>query len=250
MIPENLIEFFKKNNKVALGFSGGVDSSYLLYAAKVCGADVQPYFIKTEFQPKFELDDAKKMTKQLGLNLKIIELDILSDSMISNNCQERCYYCKRKIFSTLIGAAKSDGYNIIIDGTNASDDAKDRPGMKAIRELGVRSPLRESNITKDELRYYSKKANLFTWDKPAYACLATRIPTNEIITSNILENIENAEKELFKLGFNDFRIRLFNGAAKLQIKDEQFEMLLKNRILINKKLKTYFNTILLDLESR
>ncbi|SHK01021.1 uncharacterized protein SAMN02745248_01566 [Hathewaya proteolytica DSM 3090] len=246
----DLKEFFKNNNKVALGFSGGVDSSYLLYAALKYGADVCPYYVKTAFQPQFEFEDALKLAKQLGVEMKVINADILNCKEVVDNPSNRCYFCKNQIFGTLKAQALKDGYNVIIDGSNASDDAKDRPGMKAIAELEVMSPLRLCNLTKDEIRKLSKEAKLFTWNKPAYACLATRIPTGHVISKELLDCVEKSEDILFKLGYSDFRVRVYYDAARLQFKAEDMEGALKDREKICQELKTYFKVVLLDLEGR
>ena len=171
-----LQDFFHEHPKAALGFSGGVDSSYLLWAARQCGADVRPYYIKTSFQPEFEFEDAKRLCREIGAELTVLELDALSDPAVAANPADRCYHCKRNLFGTLAARALADGYTLLLDGTNASDDAGDRPGMRALRELSVRSPLRECGLTKAFIRARSREAGLFTWDKPAYACLATRVP--------------------------------------------------------------------------
>ena len=242
--------FFKENHRVALGFSGGVDSSYLLYAGIMCGADIRPYYIKSAFQPQFELNDALRLTQQLGVEMKVLEIDILSLPAVVQNSSERCYYCKRELFATLQRQALADGYSVLIDGTNASDDADNRPGMRALRELSVRSPLRESNLTKEDVRRLSKEAGLFTWDKPAYACLATRIPTNESITAEMLERVEKSEEALFHLGFSDFRVRVFNGAARLQFLPCQMDKALAEAEAIKKSISPYFSIVLLDLEGR
>ena len=201
-----LQNFFSQNQKVALAFSGGVDSAYLLYAAIQAGCDIHAYYVKSAFQPEFELEDAKRLAKELDATMTVLELDVLSNSNITDNPANRCYFCKKKIFSKIIEAAKTDGYDVIIDGNNASDDVNDRPGMKAVQELQVRSPLRECGITKTEVRRRSKEAGLFTWDKPAYACLATRIPTGFKITAEKLHATEISEKALSDLGFTDFRM--------------------------------------------
>lgn len=250
MVNEKLREFFKENNKVAIGFSGGVDSSYLLYAGKKCGAQIQPYFVKTQFQPEFELEDAKNFAKFLDIDLKIIELNVLENEVITKNPEDRCYYCKNVIFSNLISEAKKDGFNLIVDGTNASDDIDDRPGIKALREMKVRSPLREAGLTKEEIRQFSKDANLFTWNKPSYACLATRIQTGTEIKKEDLEKVEKAEGELFNLGFSNFRIRIFHNVARLQMDNSELKKVIDNKDIILEKLKPYFSVVLLDLEGR
>ena len=246
----DLKEFFEKNPKAALGFSGGVDSAYLLYAAKKCGADIQPYYIKTSFQPEFEYNDAATLAEKIGVSIKVIEHDILSDSIIRKNPVNRCYYCKRTLFTLLKEQAKKDGYTLIIDGTNASDDAGDRPGMKALKELSVRSPLRECGLTKNKIRELSKAAGLFTWNKPAYACLATRIPHGTAIAEDCLSRVENSENILMSMGFSDFRVRVFCDAARLQVREEQFGKAADMREEIAKRLNPYFETILLDMNVR
>ncbi len=245
-----LKDFFEVHNKVALGFSGGVDSVYLLYAAVKYGADVATYYVNTQFQPEFELNDAKKAANLIGAELRTINYDILQHSDITMNTADRCYYCKRKLFNAIIKQAAEDGYTTVIDGTNASDIEGDRPGMKALKELEVLSPLRECGITKEKIRELSKEADLFTWDKSAYACLATRIPEGDKITSDKLFRIERAENILFEKGFTDFRIRLFHSAARIQLPNEQMDKIIGIRSEILSELEPYFDTIFLDLKGR
>lgn len=245
-----LSDFFKEYKKVALAFSGGVDSAFLLYAAIQNGAEVKAYYFKTAFQPQFEYEDALRLANELHGNIEILTGDVLSSEEIAANPQNRCYYCKKKMFSALVDAAKKDGFPVIIDGTNASDDAGDRPGMIALRELQVRSPLRECGLTKDRIRELSREAGLFTWNKPAYACLATRVPTGEIITSEKLKKIEKAEDYLRALGYTNFRVRLKGKGAKLQLMQSQLSKLCEEREMIVKTLKNDFSEVLLDLEVR
>lgn len=245
-----LQEFFTEHPKAALGFSGGVDSSYLLYAGIKAGADIRPYFIKTAFQPEFELEDAKRLCAQLGAELYIIELDALANPDVVKNPANRCYYCKTGLFGTLQARAKADGYTVLLDGTNASDDAGDRPGMKALTEMSVLSPLRLCGLSKAQIRELSREAGLFTWDKPAYACLATRVPTGEAITEALLARVEGAEQVLFSLGFTDFRVRVFYDAARVQLKPAQMQQALSRRSEILENMKPYFKIVLLDLNGR
>lgn len=245
-----LQEFFDENRTCALAFSGGVDSAYLLYAGIRYGADIHAYYVKSEFQPEFELEDAKRLASELHANMTIIEMSVLPYENVTENGPRRCYFCKQQIFSRIIAAAQADGYTLLLDGTNASDDADDRPGMQALRELSVRSPLRECGLTKAEIRRLSKEAGLFTWDKPAYACLATRIPTGTKITKEDLIATESAEGELFAMGFTDFRVRKAGNAAKLQVPAGQLPMILEKRTEILEKLKPYYQSITLDLEVR
>lgn len=245
-----LQEFFTEHPKAALGFSGGVDSSYLLWAAVNAGADIAPYYIQTAFQPAFELEDAKRLCAQIGVKLNVIQLDALADPRVAANPANRCYYCKVGLFGALRARAKADGYDLLLDGTNASDDAGDRPGMKALREMEVRSPLRECGLTKAMIRQESRKAGLFTWDKPAYACLATRVPTGRTITPELLRRVEGAETALFALGFTDFRVRLYDDAARLQLPEGQLAKAVEQRQAIRQALAPWFDIVLLDTQTR
>ena len=246
----NLDLFFSQHKSAALAFSGGVDSAYLLHKAVSCDCDIHAYYVKSAFQPQFELEDAMKLAKELGVKMTILELDVLSDKLICSNPPDRCYHCKKKIFSAIAEAAKKDGYALLLDGTNATDDADDRPGMKALKEFSVRSPLRECGLSKSDIRRLSKEAGLFTWDKPAYACLATRIPAGQQITCQKLIATEKSESYLTELGFSDFRIRLSGTEAKIQLKEEQLEKLLYNRRNILETLKPFYTAITVDLEVR
>lgn len=242
--------FFRENSRVAVAFSGGVDSSYLLYAALRCGAVAYGYYVKTAFQPQFELDDALRLAREIGADVSVLPVDVLSDATVAANPPDRCYHCKKRIFGKIAEAARADGFDVLVDGTNASDDADDRPGMRALRELAVRSPLRECGLTKARVRELSRAAGLFTWDKPAYACLATRIPPGTAITRGALERTETAEAFLASLGFSDFRVRLYGDAARIQLPTGQLERALALRSQIVERLKELYSAVLLDLETR
>lgn len=246
----NLKEFFQTYPRVALAFSGGVDSAYLLYAAKKYAEEVRAYYVKSVFQPQFELDDAIHMAQNLDTKIKVIRLDILTDDSIAANPQNRCYFCKKKIFTEIASEAAKDGFDILIDGTNASDDVADRPGMTALRELSVLSPLRICGLTKDEIRKLSKEAGLFTWNKPSYACLATRIPVGQRISEKSLHRTEAAEEYLASLGFKDFRVRTFGDSARIQVRESQLNDILKYRKSVLEKLGAEYKGVLLDLEVR
>lgn len=246
----NLQQFFEENPKVALAFSGGVDSAYLMYAAKTYGADVKAYYVNAAFQPAFELEDATRLATQLQVPMEILTPDILAEETVVSNPSNRCYFCKKVIFGNILEAAKKDGYTVILDGTNASDDAGDRPGMRVLQELQVRSPLRECGLTKSEIRERSKEAGLFTWDKPAYACLATRIPSGTRITKEDLERTEKGEQSLQKMGFRDFRIRLRGENALIQVTEAQLPLALEKRQAIVEELLKYYKGVALDMEVR
>ncbi len=248
-----LRDFFIRNPKVAVAFSGGVDSAFLLYAAKQYAGEVRAYYVRSNFQPRFEYDDAVRFAEEIDVPLSVIDLDVLGDSEICANPPERCYFCKKLIFSSIIKRVSEDGFSVLLDGTNASDDSSDRPGMRALKELNVLSPLRDCGLTKKQIRERSKLAGLFTWDKPAYACLATRIPTNCTISRERLEKTERAENFLMDLGFSDFRVRMIcneKDSAKIQVRKNQLALLIENREKILEKLKADYSSVLLDLEVR
>ena len=245
-----LAEYFKDHPRAALAFSGGVDSAYLLWAGKHYGCDLTAYYVQTVFQPEFEFRDAQRLAQEVGVPMVVVEADILSVPLAAANGSDRCYHCKTALFTKLWEAARRDGHTLLLDGTNASDDAGDRPGMRALRELAVESPLRLCGLTKADVRAASKEAGLFTWDKPAYACLATRIPTGQAITKEDLDRVERAEDTLFALGFTDFRVRLLSGAARIQLSEAQWENGAARRREILAALKPWFSAVTLDLETR
>ena len=246
----DLKQFFEQCPEVAIAFSGGVDSAYLLYAASKYAKRLKAYYVNTAFQPQFELDDAVRLARELGAEMKILDVDILCHSNVASNPADRCYHCKKVLFSEIIKAAKGDGFDILLDGTNASDESTDRPGMRVLAELAVRSPLREWGLTKTQIRELSREAGLFTHDKPAYACLATRIPTGEAITVDKLQRTEHCEAYLTQLGFRDFRVRTVADAAKLQIRGADMPLLMARREDIFTQLKQYYSAVWLDLEVR
>lgn len=246
-----LREFFTYHPRVALGFSGGADSSFLLWAARSCGAQVGAYYVSTAFQPAFEREDAMRLAASLGVVPRVIELDILSCEEVVANPPDRCYHCKKKIFGAVAQRAAEDGYPVLIDGTNASDDASDRPGMRALKELQVLSPLRMCGLTKAEIRRQSEEAGLFTWSKPAYACLATRTQAGERLTAYNLHRTEEAEAALRAHGFLDFRIRHRGDDALIEVTRPQMQTLLEKGPQITRILKELgYKEVLVSPEPR
>ena len=245
-----LEEFFASTPAAALAFSGGVDSAYLLYAATRAGIRLRAYYVNTCFQPAFELRHARRLAEELGADLAVLDVDVLSDEIVRSNLPDRCYHCKRRLFTRLTQQAAADGFPVLMDGTNASDDAGDRPGMRALRELNVVSPLRLCGITKAEIRRRSREAGLFTADKPAYACLATRFPAGTALTAELLARTERAEDALFDLGFSDFRVRYFKGAARVQLPSAQLGLWQEKRKEIAALLGKDYEAVLLDMVTR
>lgn len=214
---DSLLGYLSDLPRAALAFSGGTDSSFLLWACMKAGADVRPYFVRGNFQTADESEHAAKVASLLGADLKVIDIDTLSFSEVAANTPDRCYLCKKNVFTLIKEISESDGRLRVIDATNASDDPASRPGMRALRELGVVSPLRECGLTKPTVRMLSKEAGLDNWNVPSNSCLATRIPTGTRITADALEQVERTEMKLRAFGLMDFRVRSFGDTAKLEI---------------------------------
>ena len=241
-----LREFFEENPVCAVAFSGGVDSAVLLSAAAAYGRKAAAYFVRTVFQPGFELEDARETAGRLGVELRVLEADILAVPEVAANPADRCYYCKRALFTRLLEEAARDGFPVVLDGGNASDDAGDRPGMRALAELGIRSPLRECGIGKAEVRRMAREAGLRVWDKPSYACLATRVPAGTAVSAAALARVERGETALMALGFSDFRLRLREEDGLLQVREEQLELARRLLPEIRERLGGDFRTVWLD----
>ncbi len=244
-------QFFQEHPNTAVAFSGGTDSACLLCKAKQDAKKTAAIYVKTPFQPAFELADAQHFCELFDLPLLVIEYDILQDERVTANDADRCYRCKSALFAQIKSAAEAMGLPEVADGTNASDDAEDRPGMRALEELGILSPFRLCGITKDQIREESRRLGLFTADKPSYACLATRIPTGMPITARTLEKVETAETALAAMGFSDFRVRCTpEGGAKLEIKEDQLSLALEKWDPVCEILRPLFGDISLSRDFR
>ena len=239
-------EFFVQHPAAAVAFSGGVDSAWLLHEAVRYAGRTAAYFVCTPFQPDFELLDARDTARRLGAELTVLELDILSVPEVAANPPDRCYHCKRALFTRLLDRAGEDGFPVVLDGSNASDDAGDRPGMRALAELGVRSPLRECGVTKADVRRQAREAGLPVWDKPSYACLATRIPAGTAITAGDLGRIARGEAALMAEGLADFRLRLRGDSALLQVRAEQMALARALLPAFRERMAGEFRDIVLD----
>mgnify|MGYP004534149161 FL=1 len=184
---EPLARFFERTPRFAVAFSGGCDSSYLLSAAVAAGCDVHAYGVKTQFQAEFELEDSRRLAREVGFPLTIIEADVLADEAICENPPERCYLCKRFVFGSILDRMREDGFEVLCDGTNVTDNPDRRPGFRALAELGVVSPLRRAGMTKGDVRAASRELGIFTADKPSFSCLAVHSPRGERLTQDVLE---------------------------------------------------------------
>ncbi len=247
---EKLDAILKDLKSVVVAFSGGVDSSFLLHRAhSLKKLDVIGVTIRTPYIPKIEIDDATEFTRSFGINHKIIDFSF-PDS-IRDNPPERCYLCKKILFTELIKFAENNGYNHVIDGSNADDAGELRPGLKALKELEIISPLMEAGLTKQEIREISRREGLPSWDKPAMACLLTRVPYNTEINEGILRMIEQAESFLFENGFPGARVRIHGDIARIECLAGYFDRIVHSpdRELIITSLKIIgFRYVSLDLE--
>ena len=202
---------------IAVAFSYGVDSTFLLkFAHDILGDEVVAVTVRSPFVPAEEIDGSINFCKKEGIKQIIIDADILSSKDVCSNPPDRCYICKKYIFSQITSAAKSAGIINVYEGTNADDINDYRPGMKALDELCVQSPLMYAELTKAEIRALSEELNLPTSSKPSFACLATRIAVGEQITKEKLQMVEKAESFLHKNGFYQVRVRVHGNIARIE----------------------------------
>ncbi|MFN8209266.1 MAG: ATP-dependent sacrificial sulfur transferase LarE [Bacteroidales bacterium] len=245
-----LYDNLKSCGALAVAFSGGTDSGFLLAAASdALGDNLIAYTIQTSYISSREIGEALEFTGQRGIRHRIIRVDF--PEIIRQNPPDRCYLCKKNIFSTLLTEAAADGFGILADGTNADDTSLHRPGLQALKELKIRSPLMESGLSKAEIRRLSSLLHLPGSDKPALACLLTRIPYNTEIQEKDLVMIEKAETFLHELGFPDVRVRTHGTIARIETDPSNLAAFLDKAV--SGKITIYFKEIgytfiTLDLE--
>jgi len=218
---ERLKMILREYGSIAIAFSGGTDSTFLLKVAHdVLGENAIAITARSSVNPEWEYIETLQFTKNLGIEHIVIDINITGMEIFGKNPENRCYFCKKEIFTRIQKAASDQGISNVADGSNVDDLDDYRPGMLALKELGVYSPLREACFTKKDVREASKKLGLPTWDKPAFACLASRIPYGDEITEEKLKMIEKAEKYLFGLGFRQLRVRHHKDLARIEVAPE------------------------------
>ena len=235
----------------AVAFSGGVDSALLAsILLEVQGDRALALTVDSIFSSRDEMVDAKNFAAEIGIDHRMIPLDQMDDSVLSNPV-DRCYHCKKKVFSTLLETARELGRTILLDGSNLDDLDDYRPGMRAVKELGVKSPFLEAGLTKADIRQFSQERGLSTWNKPSMACLASRIPYDDPITSESLQMVEAAEKFLTVQGLSRFRVRKHGNLARIEVSPEKrpifFDLILMEKVSSELK-KIGFRFVALDLQ--
>ena len=247
---EQLQHALKEYKAVLVAYSGGVDSRLLALAAnEALGEKAIAVTISSSLNPLGEIEMARDVARQFHWRHRILELDALAIPEVIDNSPERCYYCKHALFSKLIDIAQQEDIHIIVDGSNMDDHGERRPGVRALREIGIRSPLQEVSLTKKEIRELSRVKGLPSWDLPAQACLATRFPYGVKLSADLVKKVGQAELDLRQLGFEHIRLRHHGNIARVELGTMSLDQLKPVQKQMVEKLKGYgYVYICLDLE--
>lgn len=236
----------------AVAFSAGVDSTFLLRAAhEELGDRVVAVTVRSPLIPRRELDDAAAFCRQEGVRHAFVDFDALAVPAVAANPPDRCYHCKKEIFGRIVAFARANGCAAVAEGSNTDDDGDYRPGRRAIRELGIRSPLREAGLSKEDIRALSREMGLPTWNKPSFACLASRIPYGEPLTAEALGRVERAERWLLDAGLDlaQVRVRAHGNLARIEVPPSDLPRLTDGAAEIAAAFKGFgFAYVTLDLQ--
>ena len=245
----SLKEYIRSLGSVAVAFSGGVDSTFLLKTAHdVLREGAIAITEQTDVFPEREREDASEFCKREGIEQIILKSDVLGIEGFAENPKDRCYLCKRTLFRDIKQKTAQMGIAYVCEGSNVDDDGDYRPGMKAVAELDIKSPLKHAGLTKSEIRELSRELGLSTWDKPSFACLASRFVYGEQITKEKLRMVECAERLLLDEGFTQLRVRVHGTMARIEIAPDEFEKMIGVAKKVNKGMRTLgFTYVALDL---